>query len=586
MGGDDPIAAAARLLARELVVAVKGVGGYQLACDATSETAVALLRERKRRNAKPFAVMVADSAAAETVADLDATERELLASPQRPIVLVRRRPMSGLADAVAPGNPLVGLFLPSTPLHELLLEAAGRPLVMTSGNLADEPMAIDDAAARRRLLPGVADAMLHHDREIANRADDSIARVIDGAPVLLRRGRGHVPASFTLVHPAPQPLLACGGHLKNSFALAGGASLWPGPHVGDLETFEAENDYERMVERFSAFTDVRPEVFVHDLHPSYFTTAWAERRRTATRIGVQHHHAHLASTLVEHGVSSPVLGLAWDGTGFGTDGTAWGGEVLLGDLVSFRRMATLRPMPLAGGEQAIREVWRIALAVLDDAFGEGREGDPPIEALPLFAAVDPAAVALVRRMNARDISCPRARGVGRAFDAAAAIVLAATESRFEGDAANRLAFIADPAEEGAYEFALTPDDAGGPAEIDLRPAWRALALETLARVPAHTVAARFQNTLTACAVAAVQRAEAEVGRLPVALTGGCFQNPALVAGIRRAIGANRKVLVHGAVPPNDGGLAVGQAAVGAAVLAGVASALGDSAERPTVREGD
>jgi hydrogenase maturation protein HypF len=404
--------------------------------------------------------------------------------------------------------------------------------------------------------------------------------------VLLRRGRGHVPASFTLAHPTPRPLLACGGHLKNSFALAEGASLWPGPHVGDLETFEAENDYERMVERFSAFTDVRPEAFVHDLHPSYFTTAWAERRRAATRIGVQHHHAHLAATLVEHGISSPVLGLAWDGTGFGTDGTAWGGELLLADLVSFRRMATLRPIALAGGDLAIREVWRIALAVLDDAFGEGDQGAAPIEALPLFAAVDPAAVALVRRMTARCISCPRARGVGRAFDAAAAIVLAATASRFEGDAANRLAFIADPAEERSYDFALTPDAAGGPAEIDLRPAWRALALETLAGTPAHTVAARFQNTLTACAVAAVEHAEAEVGRLPVALSGGCFQNPALVGGIRSALGPGRNVLLHGAVPPNDGGLAVGQAAVGAAVLAGAAGRLGADAERPTVREGN
>ncbi len=430
--GGDPIAVAARLLREGRILAVKGLGGYHLACDATCREAVAALRARKHRDAKPFAVMVPNLDWVERVARPTRAERDLLAEVSRPIVLVRRRPGGGLADDVAPGNPLVGLMLPYTPLHELLLAAADRPLIMTSGNRSDEPMACDDLDAVQRLAR-IADFFLRHDRAIANRCDDSVARVIAGRPVLLRRGRGWVPGSLRLRDEVPRPVLAVGAHLKNAFCLAAGDLAWLGPHVGDLETHEACAAFESMVERFQRFVGIEPEVVAHDLHPDYFTTGWAERRGLA-RIPVQHHHAHIASAMAEHGIEGPVIGLAWDGTGYGPDGTAWGGELLVADRVGFRRLATFRPLPLAGGDRAIVEVWRIALALLDDAFG----GDPPLERLRLFDAVDPVRIASVRRMIASGLRAPLAHGVGRYFDAFGAILLRAAESRYEGEVATQL----------------------------------------------------------------------------------------------------------------------------------------------------
>lgn len=560
----DPLHRAARLLREGRIVAVKGLGGYHLACDATSAEVVAELRRRKRRDEKPFAVMVPDLDRAAAIAVIGAAERELLSSGERPIVLVRRRNAAGTtltpAGEVAPGNPWLGLMLPYTALHEMLLEEARRPLVMTSANLSDEPMVCADDEARRRLRD-VADFLLVHDRDIANRCDDSVARVIAGVPVVLRRGRGHVPASLRLPRPVPRPVLACGAHLKNAFCLAEGDLAWLGPHIGDLETDEACRDFEESVERFARFVGIAPQALAHDLHPDYFSTRYALERDDLPSVAVQHHHAHVASCMAEHGLEGPVIALAWDGTGRGTDGAAWGGEALVATFDGFDRVATFRPIPLAGGDRAIRHVWRCALALLDDAF----EGAPPLDRLRLFDHVDRTEIAQVRRMIASGLNSPRAHGVGRFFDAFGALVLARTEARYEGQVAVELSGVADEGQATSYEYGLEP----GPErmEVDLRATLREAVRDILDGAGASAISARFHATLVAAAVEVVHRAAARAGRLPVVLSGGCFQNALLVEGLRRALPAF-EVFTHRRVPPGDGGIALGQVAVAAALLGG------------------
>ena len=553
-----PLKAAAARLRAGTIVAVKGLGGFHLACDATSPAAVCLLRERKRRDEKPFAVMVRDLAEAERWAVLEKEERRLLESVERPIVLVRRREGEGLADAVAPGNPLVGLLLAYTPLHQLLLAEAGRPLVMTSGNLSEEPMAAGDEEARER-LGGIADLFLSHDRPIENRCDDSVARVIAGGPTVLRRARGYVPRAVPLSRPVRRPVLACGAHLKNTFCLAAGEQAWLGPHVGDLDNLEACRHYEEQIERFQRFLGIRPEVVAHDLHPDYFSTSYAENRPEPVKIGVQHHHAHVASAMAEHGLEGPVLGLAWDGTGLGTDGTAWGGELLLATFEGFERLATLRPLRLAGGDEAIRQVWRIALAALDDAF----DGAPPLEELTLFREVPSRDVAVVRQMIEQGLRAPLAHGAGRYFDAFGALGLGRPRSTYEGQVALEWNVVADEGESRAYSHAVNRDT--GILEIDLRPTVREAVADLIAGKAASVVSARFHNTLAEAAAGAVAEAAQRHRRLPVVLTGGCFQNPRLAADVLRRLEGAHPVALHREVPPGDGGLALGQALVADAV---------------------
>jgi hydrogenase maturation protein HypF len=561
----DPLEGAAAALRQGRIVAVKGLGGYHLACDATSPAAVERLRERKKRDEKPFAVMVRDLEAARRVARLDAAEEKLLTSVERPIVLVRRLEDGGLAPQVAPGNPLVGLMLAYTPLHHLLLERGGRPLVMTSGNLSEEPMAAGDDEARTR-LGGIADLFLAHDRAIENRCDDSVARVIAGRRTVLRRSRGYVPRPIALRRPLRRSVLACGAHLKNTFCLAAGDQAWLGPHIGDLDNLEAGRAFEEQVERLQRFLGVRPEVIAHDLHPDYFSTAYARRRPEPLKVAVQHHHAHVASALAEHGLEGPVLGLAWDGTGYGTDGTAWGGELLLASADGCERLATLRPLPLAGSDEAIRHVWRIALAALDDAF----DGRPPLERLPLFDQVAPRDVAVVRRMVARGLRSPLAHGAGRWFDALGAIGLGRTRSTYEGQVALEWNLVADDAEAEAYPFELVPRAASGEGaglvEVDLRPMARRAVEDLLAGVRAAIVSARFHETLAEAAAALVRRAARTHGRLPVVLTGGCFQNKRLAEAVLRRLEGTFDVRLHGEVPPGDGGIALGQALVADAIM--------------------
>lgn len=555
---EHPLRAAARALEAGLIVALKGIGGFHLACDATSSLAVARLRQRKRREEKPFAVMVPDLERAWRVADLAPAEEDLLLSVERPIVIARRAPGGALCAEVAPENPWVGLLLPYAPLHHLLFAELDRPLVMTSGNLSGEPLACADDEARERLRD-VADLFLVHDRTIATRCDDSVARWIGGGPVLLRRSRGFVPRAIRLALPVASPVLGCGGQLKNAFCIAFGNEAFLGPHIGDLESLASCDAYGEAVERLQRFLGVEPELLAHDLHAGYFTTTYA-RERGGRRIAVQHHHAHVASACAEHGLEGPVLGLAWDGTGDGGDGTAWGGELLLASAAASERLATLRPLALAGGEAAIREPWRLALAALDDAFA----GAPPLARLRLFAGIEERALATVRRMIAGGVQSPLAHGVGRLFDIVGALVFAAPRAHFEGQLAMRLEGAAAAGEPRPYPFEL--ERATRPWQIDWRPALRALVGDLERGVSSGTIAGRFHDTLVAAGVTALAAATAERGNLPVVLTGGCFQNARLASAMADAL-VGHEVYMQRRVPPGDGGLALGQIWVASAVAA-------------------
>ena len=554
----DAIRCAADAIAAGQIVAVKGIGGFHLACDATSPPAVALLRTRKRRDEKPFALMVRDVAAARELAVVGREAQALLESVERPIVLLPRRPLARIADGVAPGNPLIGVMLAYTPLHHLLLGDAGVPLVMTSANLSDESIVFrnDEAVAR---LGGIADLLVVHDRDIMTRCDDSVAAVIAGAPVLLRRSRGFVPRAIALRQPVATPVLACGALLKNTFCIAHKDQAWLGPHIGDLENAGTFDAYEDAIARMERFLGVRGEIVAHDMHPDYLSTRYALGRGAAT-VAVQHHHAHVASAMAEHGLTRPVIGVAFDGTGHGTDGTAWGGEFLAGDARSVVRVGTVRPMALPGGDAAIRQPWRLALSLLIDAFGDGA----PVHALPLFERVSAAEIAGVKSMLAARVNSPPARGVGRYFDAIGALALARRDARYEGQVAFELNMAAARGEGGYYAYDI--HRAAAVPEIDLRQAVQGIVGDLLDDVPAAVVSARFHNTLVAATAAMVRQAARELalGRPAIVLTGGCFQNARLAEGVRALLAAHGDVFVHHQVPPGDGGIALGQAVVAAA----------------------
>jgi len=555
----DPLSSAAELLAEGAVVAIKGLGGFHLACDAGNPAAVRRLRDRKHRDEKPFAVMVADLDAAREVAEISEPEGALLSAQERPIVLLQRRDATKLAPEVSPESPLLGLFLPYTPLHHLLLRAVGRALVMTSANVSDEPICRDNEEAVRRLR-GIADAILLHDRDIAVRCDDSVARVIAGMPTILRRSRGFVPRPFYLARPVSRPVLACGAHLKNTFCIATGDTAYFGPHIGDLETVAALEFFEEAIESLQAILAIRPELIAHDLHPGHLSTRYAMARDGVIKVGVQHHHAHVVSAMAEHGEQGPVLGVAYDGTGFGEDETSWGGEFLLCFTDRFERLATFRPLRLPGGNLAMREVWRVAYAMLHDAF----EGSPPIDALELFRNIAPESIQVVSQMIERDINAPLARGVGRYFDAFGALALSRPISTFEGQLAVAWNHAVSDSVRDAYPFRL--DRSKTPMEVDLRPAVRETVEELLSGIASGDVSARFHNTLIRITVELVEGFLAELGDLPVVLTGGVFQNATLSSGIVEKLSSKIKLLRHGQVPPGDGGIALGQALIADAFL--------------------
>ncbi len=586
----DPIAHTAALLAGGAIVAIKGLGGFHLACDATRDATVRELRRRKRREEKPLAIMVRDLRAAEALVVLGDAERALLLSPAHPIVIAPRRLDTPEACAIAPSvvrslgdirAERLGVMLPYTPLHHVLLgDLQGTPLVMTSGNASDEPIAYRDEDAFARLT-NIADAFLVHDRAIVTRADDSVALVVNGAPVLVRRSRGYTPRRISLAGMpgestlADAPILACGAHLKNTFCFGDRSGATFGPHIGDLDDVSAFEDYERSIARLESFLHRTPRVIVHDMHPDYASTRYAIERAARSNgalraVAVQHHHAHVASAIVEHGLyGEPVIGVALDGTGFGTDGTSWGGEVLVADLFDFERVAALRNVALPGGDLAIREPWRIALALLDDAFGPD---EAPLDKLELFGHVTHDEIRVVRQMLAKDINTPRASGAGRYFDAFGALGLARRTSRFEAQlpmAWEQIAWMNPGRALRPYPFAI--DMESRPWRIDLRPMTRAVVHELAAQgqeAAGPEIASRFHDTM-AMAFAETVREVARRRRrehVPVVLTGGCFMNARLTEALVRALGESNvmRPVVHREVPPGDGGVALGQLAIAAA----------------------
>jgi len=560
----DVLTAVAEIIERGGIVAWKGLGGYQLACDARNTAAVTELRRRKRRSEKPFAVMVADADAAAALCNLSAAERSALTSRERPIVLLRRRADSGLAPELSPGNPFTGLMLPCTPMHDLLFRVMGErtgitpALVMTSGNISEEPIVIDNAEAELRLAP-IADAFVHHNRRIHTRVDDSVVRVFDsqtpgfaGQVLAQRRARGYAPQPVYLGLGTAQ-VLATGAELKSAFCLTRNGYALLSQHLGDLENIETLEFFEQTLERMEQLFHCLPDVVAHDLHPRYLSTQFALRLPVSRRIGVQHHHAHIASCMAEHHLTGNVIGVSWDGTGFGTDGCIWGGEFLLSSLSAFTRAAHLRYVPLAGGDAAVREPWRMARSYLRDAFGD----EIPAH-LSAPVGVTAQNLSLFDQVLARNLNSIPTSSAGRLFDAVASISGLRHTVSFEGQAAMELEFAADPAESAHYDFAITTSD---PIQIDLRAAIRAIAADLARHASPAVISARLHNTLTAVIVEVCSRLRVHTGESRVCLSGGCFQNQRLLASAVHALArANFSVFHQRIVPANDGGIALGQAA--------------------------
>jgi hydrogenase maturation protein HypF len=551
----DGMGRVARMLAEGKVVAIKGLGGYHLACDARNAEAVETLRTRKGRGLKPFAIMVRDLEEAGRVAEVSGKARELLTSAESPVVIMPARAGSGLAEGIAPRQTTVGVMLPYTPLHRLLLEESPPALVMTSGNLAEEPIEHRDEEARRKLGP-IADHILSHNREIAVPCDDSVLRVVGDLVIPMRRARGYVPRSVPVEYEGP-PVLAVGGQTKNTFCLLRSGEAILSQHIGDLDTAEVLEYFGRAVRHFEELFEMRPEIVAHDLHPGYLSTQWAKSLEGVRLLPVQHHHAHVVSVMAELGLAGPVIGVAYDGTGYGADGTAWGGEILVADRREFRRAAHLRPARLPGGESAIHRPGRMALSHLMDAFGE--EGIEKARRLMPYLTGEEMRV--VARQVERGINSPWCSSMGRLFDAVGAMLGATAEATYEGQPAMELEAMCGraPAEGGPYEYGVED------GVIDTRRVVRGVVEDMERGVDVGEVAARFHETVARFTVEACQRVQVEGGPGDVVLCGGVMQNARLVARLLELLEeAGLRAHVHREVPPNDGGMSLGQGAIAAA----------------------
>lgn len=557
--GDAAIAEAAARLRHGEILAIRGLGGFHLAVDATNESAVRRLRERKHREAKPLAVMVATLDAALRLATIGQRERGLLTSPERPIVVLPRREDSGLADSVSPGLDTVGLFIAGTPLHRLLLDEVGVPLVMTSGNLSDEPIATCNEEAAQR-LGTVADGLLLHDRDIVARYDDSVVRVAGEHRIMVRRARGYAPLPLRLPVATSVALLAVGPHLKNTFTLASGNDAWVSQHIGDLENVETLTHFRESLDRFRMLFGIEPRCVVRDLHPGYLSSRFAEETDAERIITVQHHHAHVAAVTAEHGITRPVIGLAFDGTGLGDDDCVWGAETLVADLAGYRRLGQLRYAPLPGGDLAARQPWRAALGFLSL--------EPAAEnAFRLaFANLREVELRTARAQIERGVNAPLASSMGRLFDAAAAVLGVRQHSQFEGQAAMELESLAGAQPGEVLPFPVTADGKGW--VMDPLPLLTAIGERALVGEDRAALAAAFHDTVAhAAAEIAANAAEVE-GIDTVALGGGVFQNARLLSTLVRKLEEKKlRVLFARELGPNDGAISYGQAAIAAAILA-------------------
>lgn len=568
----EPATQAALLLSKGAILAVKGLGGYALTCDAFNASAVRCLRRRKQCEGKPLALMVPDLATTRALCLVSEAEAKLLEARQRPIVLLTPRPESPLTRLIAPECDTLGIMLPYTPLHYLLLRAfadlhtANQPaaLVMTGGKVKGEPLIYRDDEAWRQLKP-LVDGMLTHNREIYTRCDDAVLRFTAGATQFIRRARGYTPEPIELSFEIPAPLLACGGYLRNTFCLGQGQQAVLSPHMGNLENPEALHAFRRESEHFQRLFAISPVAVAHDLHPSYLASRYALSLKMPHTFGIQHHHAHIASVMAEHGLEGPLLGIAADGAGYGTDGAVWGCEIMRADLGNFQRLAHLAYVPLPGGEQAVRQPWRMATAYLQLAYGaQALELD-----IPFMRQLNRARWRSLTQIIEKGIHCPLTSSLGRLFDAVAALLGLAPQfstQRYDGQAANALERLArtDCTIDRSYPFTISDEE---PATFDVIPLIRALVDDIKQEVPAARIARRFHTSIATLLAQSCARARRQTGLSIVALSGDSFQNQLL---LEQLIDLLEKmaflVFINRRVPPNDGGLSLGQLAIAATRL--------------------
>jgi len=556
---ENPVEQAARYLKQGKILAIKGLGGFHLSVDARNTEAVARLRQRKNREEKPLAVMSLSLERILEYAHVAPEEKILLTSFRRPIVLLRKKEPCPLSVAVSPRNAYIGVMLPYTPLHYLLLDQGFAALVMTSGNMSEEPIAIDNDDAFAR-LSGMADYFLIHDRQIYLRSDDSLVRHVAGADRMIRRSRGTVPVPVFLRRPL-QPVLACGAELKNTVCLTAGNRAFLSQHLGDLENSATYDFFCMTIEHMKRILDITPQVLACDLHPDYLSTRYALEQQQAGKdlVQVQHHHAHIASCMAENRIQGKLIGLAFDGTGYGADGAIWGGEFLIADETGFDRAGHLAYVPLPGGAAAIREPWRMAASYLHTVFGENMRNLD----LPLLREIDAKKLAFVQDMMVKGVNCPRTSSMGRLFDAIAAMIGIRYSVAYEGQAALELEMLADDGEREGYPFEWLSE---GGYQILPHPIIQGVVRDMEKRVSPAVISARFHRTVIDMAAALCRVIRQDSGLNRVALSGGVFQNALLLKGLIRELSADRfEVFSHTLVPANDGGISLGQAVCAAGV---------------------
>ena len=553
----DPIQKAAEFIRQGKIVAVKGLGGFHLAADAENSAAVMRLRNRKMREEKPFAVMAEDLQRVRQFARLDPETQKLLTSIQRPIVLLPKKTNSPLAEEVAPRNRYWGVMLPYTPLHYLLLKHGFTALVMTSANLSEEPIAIDNEDAFARLAD-IADYFLIHNREIYLRSDDSILRNAAGQTRYIRRSRGFVPIPLFLDRAVP-PILACGAELKNTICITKGDKAFLSQHIGDLENMVTLDFFKQTIAHLQRILEVRPEIIASDLHPDYLSSRYAAEQQAVRKVQVQHHHAHIVSCMAENKLEGPLIGLSFDGTGYGSDGTIWGGEVLIAEAKQFKRVAHLADVRMPGSAAAIKEPWRMAVSYLYDAFGENfKQLD-----LPILKEIESSKLTVIFEMILKGVNSPQTSSLGRLFDGVAAIAGIRRQVNFEGQAAMELEMLAAGEGRSTYDYQWSSED---PVNIYPAPIIRGVVKDVQDGLPVAAISAKFHRTLIVlfAEICASVRRNTELNR--VVLSGGCFQNALLLTGMIRELELrNFEVFSHRQVPCNDGGIALGQALIAASV---------------------
>ncbi|MCF6154327.1 MAG: carbamoyltransferase HypF [Candidatus Brocadia sp.] len=561
----DPLSTVCTLLKEGKIVAVKGIGGYHLVCDAMNSMAVSLLRKRKNRNDKPFAVMMENIGTIRQFCHMNGKEETLLLSAQKPIVLLRKTGRCALSPEVAPEHKYLGVMLPYTPLHYLLLNESGLPLVMTSGNMRDEPIVYNDSSAFAR-LKGIADYFLMHDREIFIRCDDSVVRVNEDKETIIRRSRGYAPFPLRLQYTITRPILACGAFLKNTFCLAHGNHAFISHHIGDLENTESLHSYELSIEHYKDLFSIEPEIIAYDLHPEYLSTKYAlTQSDNILKIGIQHHHAHIVSGMAENGISHKVIGVAFDGLGYGDDGNLWGGEFLIADLSGYERVGYLDYVPMPGGEQAIKEPWRMALSYLYQIYGDAISQSsllPPLQ----FAAQAKKNLAILFKMLSHRINSPLTSSMGRLFDSVASILGLQHSVNYEGQAAIKLELIADEYETGSYPFYIDViEGARFSMPLHIVQWWQIIehiVNDLKSKTANSVISAKFHNTIVNTALQVCTILRGCLGLNDVVLSGGVFQNNFLSSRLIRELCSNGfKVYFHQKIPCNDGGISLGQAVI-------------------------